>query len=312
MSLSALLPATDLHGLQTIDDVLLQALHMAALVWQTFVHQALPRTVVVQGCVQVQATHVGLVWRTCRKLVHLWAGLPEGEFVDIDPWATGQVDQLKEQTQNNTVQTTTQVKERILKMSSVVDQAEDSELLLASRSEIDRWANAYVAVMGALPLEEEEPNEAQLSALHRRINVLKQPPCADFGVWLPFARRTQKAQKAQKFRAFMPVGDGTYAVREMPGPQNLLQRLPSWKVCKVALIMLEVASLAALQLYEKTIERLVMQWPKCWHLMVSATTKDGPNVWKSFAGDSWWMKMVAGQFRPTGAGTGLGQHASGP
>ena len=38
MSSSALLPATDLHGLQTIDDVL-QALHMAALVWQAFVHQ---------------------------------------------------------------------------------------------------------------------------------------------------------------------------------------------------------------------------------------------------------------------------------
>jgi hypothetical protein len=202
--------------------------------------------------------------------VHLWAGLPEDEFVDIDPWATGQVDELKEQTQNNTAQTTTQIKERILKMSSVVDQADDSELLLASRSEIDRWANSYVAVMGAPPLEEEEPNEAQLSALHRRINVLKQRPCADFGFWLPFARRTQKAQK---FRAFMPVGDGTYVVREMPGPQNLLQWLSPWKVYKVALIMLEVVSLAALQLYEKTVERLVMQWPKCWHLIVLADDK---------------------------------------
>ena len=107
-------------------------------------------------------------------------------------------------------------------MSNVVNQADDSELTMATRLEIDRWANCYVAVMGAPPLEEEEPNEAQLSALNRRVNVLKQPPYADFGVWLPFARRTQKAQK---FRAFLPVGDGSYVVREMPGPQNMIQWL---------------------------------------------------------------------------------------
>jgi hypothetical protein len=37
--------------------------------------------------------------------------------------------------------------------------------------------------------------------------------------------------------------------------------------------MLDVASLAALQLYEKTVERLVMQWPRCWHLIVVADDK---------------------------------------
>jgi hypothetical protein len=203
----------------------------------------------------MQATHVGLVWRTCRKVIHLWAGLPEGDFIDIDPWANDPADKVKDNQQGASPQGATAVKERILKMANVVDQADDSELLLATRTELDKWANCYVAVMGAPPLEEEEPNEAQLSALHRRVNVLKQPPYADFGVWLPFARRTQKAQK---FRAFMPVGDGTYVVKEMPGPQNMIQWLLSWKVYKVALIMLDVASLASLQLYEKMVERLVM------------------------------------------------------
>jgi hypothetical protein len=37
--------------------------------------------------------------------------------------------------------------------------------------------------------------------------------------------------------------------------------------------MLDIASLASLQLYEKTMERLVMQWPKCWHLIVMADDK---------------------------------------
>ena len=54
----------------------------------------------------------------------------------------------------------------------------------------------------------------------------------------------------------MPVGDGTYVVKEMPGPQNMLQWMSSWKVYKVALIMLDVVSLAALQLYEKTIGKV--------------------------------------------------------
>ena len=292
MSASALPSSSDLQGVVSIDDVL-QTLHVADPVWQAFLHQvgdpgphirilaALPKGVVVQGCVQatlatgdmlsaMQATHVGLVWRTCRKVIHIWAGLPEGSFVDADPWATDSDDKLKATTTTSAEAATTQVKERVLKMANVVDQAEDSELLMASRADLDKWANSYVAVMGAAPLEEEEPNEAQLSALYKRVYVLRQPPYADFGVWLPFARRTQKAQK---FRAYMPVGDGTYVVKEMPGPQNMLQWMSSWKVYKVALIMLDVVSLAALQLYEKTIERLVMQWPKCWHLIVLADDK---------------------------------------
>lgn len=119
-----------------------------------------------------------------------WAGLPEGDFVDVDPWANDTGDKLKDQSTTGVTTEATPVKERVLKMSNVVDQADDSELLLASGGEIDKWANSHVAVMGAPPLEEEEPNEAQLSAMNRRVNVLKQPPSADFGVWLPFARRT--------------------------------------------------------------------------------------------------------------------------
>ena len=55
------------------------------------------KTVIVQGAVQastaagagfsaVQAAHVGLVWRTSRKLVHMWSGLPIAEFKGVDPW----------------------------------------------------------------------------------------------------------------------------------------------------------------------------------------------------------------------------------
>ena len=83
-------------------------LHVGDL-WTAIVHQigdpgphvqvaaALPAPVIVQSCVSatlangdnltaVQATHVGLLWRTPRKLVHFWAGLPDTAFRDVEQW----------------------------------------------------------------------------------------------------------------------------------------------------------------------------------------------------------------------------------
>ena len=246
---------------------------------------ALPAHVLVQGVIQahfpagdlltpLQATQVGLVWRICRKIVHVWAGLPEADFRDEDPWkpADSVSGQVAGQGGNQGGQAASQPspKERILKMSSLVDQNDESELTPASKEDIDKWINAYVAVMGSAPLEEEEPSEAQLSALNRKVNELHQCPYVDFAVWQPFARRTQKAQK---FRTYVPLGDGSYLLKELPGPQNFQQWMTSWRVFKVAAIMLNLVSLASLTVYEKTIERLVILWPKCWGLVVVAEDK---------------------------------------
>ena len=80
--------------------------------------------------------------------------------------------------------------------------------------------------------------------------------------------------KNQKFRCFFPVGDGTAATaREFPAPQNFLQWQASWKVFRVAAICLDIASLASLMSYEKTIERLTVQWPRNWSLIAHADDK---------------------------------------
>ena len=117
--------------------------------------------------------------------------------------------------------------------------------------------------MGAPPQEEEEPTDAQLAAPYHRVAVQKQPPYVDFSVWLPFGRRV-------KFQTFMLVGDGSFVMKELPGPQNLQQWLVSWRVFKVACVSLSLVTLAALLLYEKVIEKLVLQWPKAWGLIVQA------------------------------------------
>ena len=79
--------------------------------------------------------------------------------------------------------------------------------------------------------------------------------------------------KNQKFRAFLPIGDGSFVMKELPGPQNLQQWLVSWRVFKVACMSLSLVTLAALLLYEKVIEKLVLQWPKAWGLIVQADDK---------------------------------------
>ena len=154
-------------------------------------------------------------------------------------------------------------------MSSLLDQTVDSELLPPKPEMVQLWVQRYTLTMGAPP-EEEEPTEAQLAALHKKMSTLGQAPYVDFGVWLPFDRR---ALKAQKFRVYHPLGDGSYMMKEMPGPQNFQQWMSSWRVFKVAALMLNVVSLSNLLSSEKMVERFVVQWPNSWGLICQAEDK---------------------------------------
>ena len=297
MAASALPAETDLQAITTLRE-LLDFLEVPDGLWGSFLQQvgdpghhvrliaALPKTVIVQGAVQastaagagfsaVQAAHVGLVWRTSRKLVHMWSGLPIAEFKDVDPWEAANSGNAPGATGADGGQAEGSpgagaLKDRVLKMSALVDQSDDSELAPATRDQVDQWMSAYVTIMGSPPPEEEEPSDGQLAALHRKTFILKAAPYADLAIFTPFGR---KCQKAQKFRVYHPLGDGSYMMRELPGPQNLQQWLTSWRVDKVACLMLSISSLASLQIYEKAIERLVLQWPKCWGLIYQAEDK---------------------------------------
>ena len=198
--------------------------------------------------------------------------MPGDQFQDVDPWAEALTrgGQAQGTLPVATTAPSTSVKERVLKMSNVLDQADDSEVVPAPQGDIDRWMAAYVAVMGAPPPEEEEPSEAQLSAVNKRVHHLSQAPYCDFGVFQPFGRKTMRTLK---FRTYLPVGDGSYVLRELPGPQNFQQWLLSWRVFRTCALMLDIASLASLHAYEKCIERLVVQWPSAWGLICSADDK---------------------------------------
>ena len=276
-------------------------LGMGRQVWQAFTEQvgdpandmrlfgALPRIAVVQACNQaqfpdgspllpLQATRVGLVWRLTRKVVAAKSGMHESQFIDIDPWgeltgptssdggnvAQGQVAPV------TTAAAGSSIKERVLKMSTLLDAQDESELLPPSNEEVNTWTQAYVTIMGSLPDPAEEPTASQLAALAKRTLVHDSAPYTDFSIWTPFHRRTVKNQK---FRTVFPLGDGSYLTKELPGPNNFQMWLGCWRVFKSAALMLNIATLAALTNYERFVERLVTQWPLCWGLIAQAEDK---------------------------------------
>ena len=166
-------------AIRTLDDVL-DHFRVADDLWDSIEAQigspgsdlrllaALPRAALVSGCgnavtsrgglTAMQATQVGLVWRLARRAIAAQSGISEEQFVDVDPWAEG-----GNQDQGDTVaQEPGQkggggVKERVLKMSSLIDQQDESELLPPNAADIDRWYQNYVVTMGAQPDEAEEP-----------------------------------------------------------------------------------------------------------------------------------------------------------
>ena len=280
-------------------------------VWQAFTDQvgdpandirllsALPRVAVVTACGQaqfpdgspllpLQATQVGLVWRLSRRVVAAKSGLREDQFVDIDPWGEqtearsehGGNSRHGQGGQSSVVTTTASIKERVLKMSALLDAQDESELLPPSNEEVNNWTQAYVTIMGALPDPAEEPTASQLAALAKRTLVHDCAPYTDFSVWTPFARRTIKNQK---YRTVFPLGDGSFLTKELPGPVNFQMWLGCWRVFKSAALMLNISTLAALTSYERFVERLVTQWPLCWGLIAQAEDKmraEGLERWR--------------------------------
>lgn len=216
----------------------------------------------------VQATQVGLVWRLARRVQAAKAGLAEDTYVDVDPWQEEpQGDPAAAAPRQGGGQPSSGVKERVLKMASLVDQADESELLPPARADVDTWMANYVRAMGALPFEAEEPTANQLAALAKKVVTNRQAPYVDFGVWTPYERRMSKQHKC---RVFTPLGDGSFLQSDIPGPASFQAWTMCWRVFKAAAICLDIVSMAALDAYYNHVERMVQQWPSCWGLVYRA------------------------------------------
>lgn len=240
-------------------------LKLLAILPQPVVAAALERAVLPDGAPlsAVQASHVGMVYNLAKRIVHVKGGGNWDTWKDQSPF----VDQRETPpTLPGPTSLNSSPIERKLKMTQVIDQADDGEFVVATEDVRSSWYQRYLEVIGGWPQEEEDPSVEQVSALQRRIQIQDSAPYVDFGVWVPYG---QRAMKAAKFRTYVLTASG-YVTKELPGPSSFVQWRTSFRILRTALIMLDSASLAALHNYEMAIEKMTRTYPTAWHLIYAA------------------------------------------
>ena len=214
----------------------------------------------------VECAQVGLSWRLARKiLAPVWE-----DYVDEDPLAPPPpVAPLPTVVTVAAPIPQPQVGRKVC-FKSVLDQSDDTEVVVADESRMVVWAANWEKFAQGPPLEEEEPTVEQLTALDHRVVTLGGSPYADFSVFTPYNRRVSRANK---FVAHLPQADGSWLSKEIPGPQNFHVWGYCWNTFRCCAIMLAILKEAALMAYFRTISGLVGEWPDCWSLIYLAEDK---------------------------------------
>ena len=229
----------------------------------------------------MQAAQVGLVWRVCSRLAFTRAGGAWDQWPDCNPLDPAQgvagtaLAPPGQVSRPAVVLPVAAGPGRTVKLASVLDQGDHTEVALASQSDMDMWHAAHITAMGAAPAEAAEPTLEQASALDNRIKA-GLSPYADFAVFVPYGRR---GLRAMRFRTWTPVGDGTYTSKEVPGPENWMQWEAAWDLFTATMLMLSAAGLSALTAYKNCVKQLAILWPDCWHLVAMADDKMRAEQW---------------------------------
>ena len=158
---------------------------------------------------------------------------------------------------------------------------DDTEFMLDEKLEKATFYTQFVQVMGDLPPDLEDPTLEQLGAMTKKVKAMKQPPYADFAVWLPYAK---KHLKAQKYKSFVMQADGSFVSKLVPGPACFQHWLLSYRVLRTTLVMMDQVGLANLMQWENKIEALNNRYENCWHLIAEADDKGrGEQMAKTFS-----------------------------
>ena len=213
----------------------------------------------------MEVAQFGLVWRIARRLA-----APDWDaHVDIDPFEPVAPAPAAAAVAPPAIAAAAPSGAKI-KLSTLLDQHDDTEAPLASEDQIKKWGENWVKFAQGPPLEEEDPTVPQLSALFHRTVTLGGAPYVDFAVYTPFNRMVSRANK---FTAQIPQPDGSWITKEIPGPQNFEAWVYCWKVFRCSAIQLDVVREAALSRHYQNIEGLVRDWPECWSIIYQAEDK---------------------------------------
>ena len=159
---------------------------------------------------------------------------------------------------------------RRVKMSHVINQADEEEVDMLTSQEVTDAYDRYMAKTGGFPPEDEELSAEQITTL-QSLYKSGRAPYTDFAVWGPYQHRIQKKMKLKgmKFN-----GSGELVPIEMYGPTDF----ESWRECymvfRAGSIMLDQISPAKLDRYEKLIRQYHERYGRgCWPIIYQADVR---------------------------------------
>ena len=147
-----------------------------------------------------------------------------------------------------------------------MNQGSDMECEQLSAPILMEKRRRYNTLMGDNPTPQKQVSDKQLSALSIVVGV-GVCPFIDMGVWQPYGTRVERAQK---FKNYIPDGNGGQRMCEMPGAPDLETWLKCWAVFRTAGIMDNLADSATLDRYADQFEKNCLSYPGCWHICASA------------------------------------------
>ena len=118
--------------------------------------------------------------------------------------------------------------QKVVKMSNVIDQTDDTVIATKTRAEMGIHYENHREVTGS------EPRSARIrtyygltggSHIEDKVIFRDESPYADFSILTPFGRRIQNVMKTKSF-AFQP--DGSWRAAEVPGPPSF----QAWQACR--------------------------------------------------------------------------------
>ena len=140
-----------------------------------------------------------------------------------------------------------------------------------------KYLTTYITRCGGPPREEIEPTAEQMGALSQVLST-GAAPSVDFSLWGPHMKRALK--KLQHSASLFDPNTGRWVQKSLRGPPNFDTWLKCWQVFKVAMIMLEQAHSASLDLYEaKVRECAIERFPACWFLTYQAESRTRSEFW---------------------------------
>ncbi|CAE8651021.1 unnamed protein product, partial [Polarella glacialis] len=158
---------------------------------------------------------------------------------------------------------------RKLRLSSVVDQTLDADVVPLGQQAIQAMFTDYETKFGAEPHPDVEPTGDQLSALSQ-LTKSGSVPYADFSVFGPYGQRLLRKLVFVSF-SLSPAGD--WQRRELPGPPDFETWWRCWRVYKVALLLLDVADPERLEAYGEHIRGLHNTYVDSWFLVYQADVR---------------------------------------